>query len=25
APPQRRQWWIDRVTACHGLLVPSSG
>ncbi|WP_082946206.1 o-succinylbenzoate synthase, partial [Mycobacterium sp. E1747] len=24
APPQRRQWWIDRVTACHPLLVPSS-
>lgn len=25
APPQRRRWWIDRVTACHPLLVPSSG
>lgn len=25
APPQRRQWWIDRVKACHRLLVPSSG
>ncbi|WP_442931964.1 o-succinylbenzoate synthase [Mycobacterium sp. 050134] len=25
APPERRQWWIDRVTACHPLLVPSSG
>ncbi|WP_082971082.1 o-succinylbenzoate synthase, partial [Mycobacterium sp. E3298] len=24
APPERRQWWIDRVTACHPLLVPSS-
>ncbi|OBI15567.1 o-succinylbenzoate synthase [Mycobacterium sp. E2497] len=24
APAQRRQWWIDRVKACHGLLVPSS-
>lgn len=23
APPDRRQWWIDRVTACHALLVPS--
>lgn len=23
APPERRQWWIDRVRACHGLLVPS--
>ncbi|MGH7732524.1 MAG: o-succinylbenzoate synthase, partial [Gemmatimonadales bacterium] len=20
APPERRQWWIDRVTACHPLL-----
>jgi o-succinylbenzoate synthase len=20
APPERRQWWIDRVTACHRLL-----
>ena len=20
APPDRRQWWIDRVTACHRLL-----
>lgn len=25
APPERRQWWIDRVKACHPLLVPSSG
>lgn len=25
APPERRQWWIDRVRACHRLLVPSSG
>lgn len=25
APQQRRQWWIDRVKACHRLLVPSSG
>ncbi|MEE3751202.1 o-succinylbenzoate synthase [Mycobacterium intracellulare] len=25
APPERRQWWIDRVKACHRLLVPSSG
>ncbi len=24
APPQRRKWWIDRVKACHPLLVPSS-
>jgi o-succinylbenzoate synthase len=23
APPDRRQWWIDRVTACYPLLVPS--
>jgi len=23
APPQRRQWWIDRVKACYRLLVPS--
>ncbi|OBA61591.1 O-succinylbenzoate synthase [Mycobacterium sp. 1100029.7] len=23
APPERRQWWIDRVTACHRFLVPS--
>jgi O-succinylbenzoate synthase len=23
APPQRRQWWIDRVKACHPLLVTS--
>ena len=23
APPERRQWWIDRVTACYPLLVPS--
>ncbi|WP_232070818.1 o-succinylbenzoate synthase [Mycobacterium lacus] len=25
APPQRRQWWIDRVKACYPLLVPSFG
>jgi O-succinylbenzoate synthase len=25
AAPERRQWWIDRVKACHHLLVPSSG
>jgi o-succinylbenzoate synthase len=25
APPERRQWWIDRVRACYPLLVPSSG
>lgn len=25
APPERRRWWIDRVKACHRLLVPSSG
>lgn len=25
APPQRRQWWIDRVKACYSLLVPSFG
>ncbi|OBI86515.1 o-succinylbenzoate synthase [Mycobacterium sp. 1245805.9] len=25
APPERRRWWIDRVRACHRLLVPSSG
>jgi O-succinylbenzoate synthase len=25
APPQRRQWWIDRVRACYPLLVPSFG
>jgi o-succinylbenzoate synthase len=25
APPERRRWWIDRVRACHPLLVPSSG
>lgn len=25
AGPERRQWWIDRVKACHPLLVPSSG
>ncbi|OBG31047.1 o-succinylbenzoate synthase [Mycobacterium sp. E3198] len=25
APPERRQWWIDRIKACHPLLVPSSG
>jgi O-succinylbenzoate synthase len=24
-PPERRQWWIDRVKACHPLLVPSCG
>jgi O-succinylbenzoate synthase len=24
APPERRQWWIDRVNACYPLLVPSS-
>jgi O-succinylbenzoate synthase len=24
-PPERRQWWIDRVRACHPLLVPSCG
>jgi O-succinylbenzoate synthase len=24
-PPERRQWWIDRVTACYPLLVPSCG
>nr|WP_108926153.1 o-succinylbenzoate synthase [Mycobacterium montefiorense] len=23
APPERRQWWIDRVKACHRFLVPS--
>jgi o-succinylbenzoate synthase len=23
APPQVRQWWIDRVKACYRLLVPS--
>jgi o-succinylbenzoate synthase len=23
APPARRQWWIDRVKACHPLLVTS--
>jgi o-succinylbenzoate synthase len=23
APPERRQWWIDRVKACHPLLVTS--
>jgi O-succinylbenzoate synthase len=22
-PPERRQWWIDRVKACYPLLVPS--
>ncbi|MGC2656037.1 MAG: O-succinylbenzoate synthase, partial [Mycobacterium sp.] len=21
APPERRQWWIDRIKACHGLLT----
>lgn len=25
APPDRRQWWIDRVKTCHPLLVPSCG
>jgi len=25
APADRRQWWIDRVKACHPLLVPSFG
>lgn len=25
APPERRQWWIDRVKACYSLLVPSFG
>jgi len=25
APPQRRQWWIDRVKDCYPLLVPSCG
>ena len=24
APPERRQWWIDRVKSCYPLLVPSS-
>jgi o-succinylbenzoate synthase len=24
AAPERRQWWIDRVKACHRLLVPST-
>jgi o-succinylbenzoate synthase len=24
-PPERRQWWIDRVKACYPLLVPSCG
>ncbi|BBY22872.1 o-succinylbenzoate synthase [Mycobacterium stomatepiae] len=24
APAERRQWWIDRVIACHPFLVPSS-
>lgn len=24
APAERRRWWIDRVKACHPLLVPSS-
>lgn len=24
APPERRQWWIDRIKACHPLVVPSS-
>jgi O-succinylbenzoate synthase len=21
APPDRRQWWIDRVKTCYGLLA----
>lgn len=25
APPERRQWWIDRVKDCYPLLVPSCG
>ncbi len=25
APPERRQWWIDRVQECYPLLVPSCG
>jgi o-succinylbenzoate synthase len=25
APPERRQWWIDRVKSCYPLLVPSCG
>jgi o-succinylbenzoate synthase len=25
APPERRQWWIDRVKVCYPLLVPSCG
>jgi o-succinylbenzoate synthase len=25
APPERRQWWIDRVKACYPLLVTSCG
>jgi O-succinylbenzoate synthase len=25
APPQRRQWWIDRVKDCYPLVVPSCG
>lgn len=25
APPERRQWWIDRLKGCYPLLVPSSG
>ncbi len=25
APPERRQWWIDRVKACYPLLVLSCG
>jgi O-succinylbenzoate synthase len=25
APPERRQWWIDRVRDCYPLLVPSTG
>jgi o-succinylbenzoate synthase len=25
APPERRQWWVDRVKACYPLLVASCG
>jgi O-succinylbenzoate synthase len=25
APPERRQWWIDRLKGCYPLLVPSCG
>jgi o-succinylbenzoate synthase len=25
APPERRQWWVDRVKTCYPLLVPSCG